>query len=229
MSGPNDPRKISTLLLCLLSSAAMALGQGTNSDVTGTVTDSTGAVIPGVTVTAKNLDKNTERIIVTNDAGVYATGPLVSGDNYQITFKKDGFATVQRGPMTLRTGVVGMNVELTIAQSSQQVVVEAMAPILQTTSSEKSATLGSETLTQIPRTGIPDWQQFIILLPGASGAGNTNAPSMAQVSVNGSMPYSTALFDGARANSPMSNNVITTPIFDAIGEVKVITSLFSAE
>jgi hypothetical protein len=207
----------------------MALGQGTNSDVTGTVTDSTGAVIPGVTVTAKNLDKNTERIIVTNDAGVYATGPLVSGDNYQITFKKDGFATVQRGPMTLRTGVVGMNVELTIAQSSQQVVVEAMAPILQTTSSEKSATLGSETLTQIPRTGIPDWQQFIILLPGASGAGNTNAPGMAQVSVNGTMPYSTALFDGARANSPMSNNVITTPIFDAIGEVKVITSLFSAE
>jgi hypothetical protein len=101
--------------------------------------------------------------------------------------------------------------------------------MLQTTSSEKSTTLPSETLTQIPRTGIPDWQQFIILMPGASGAGNTNAPGMAQVSVNGTMPFSTALFDGARANSPMSNNVITTPIFDAIGEVQTITSLFSAE
>jgi hypothetical protein len=207
----------------------MAWAQGTNSDVTGIVTDSTGAVMPGVTVTARNLDKNTERVIVTNDAGVYATGPLVSGDSYQITFKKEGFATLQRGPMTLRTGVVGMNVEMPVAQSSQQVVVESVAPLLQTTSSEKSATLGSETLTQIPRTGIPDWQQFIILLPGASGAGNTNAPGMAQVSVNGSMPYSTALFDGARVNSPMSNNVITTPIFDSIGEVKVITSMFSAE
>lgn len=222
-------QKIAVTLLCFITPAGVAWGQGTNSDVTGIVTDSTGAVVPGVTVTAKNLDKNTERTILTNEAGVYATGPLVSGDNYQITFKKEGFATLQRGPMTLRTGVVGMNVELTIAQSSQQVVVESAAPLLQTTSSEKSATLGSETLTQIPRTGIPDWQQFIILLPGASGAGNTNAPGMAQVSVNGSMPFSTALFDGARVNSPMSNNVITTPIFDSIGEVKVITSMFSAE
>lgn len=217
------------LILGLLPFAGLALAQGLSSDVTGTVTDSTGAVVPGVTVTAKNLDKNTERVIATNDAGVYATGPLVSGDRYQITFKKDGFATLQRGPMTLRTGVVGMNIELTVAQTSQQLVVESVAPVLQTTSSEKSATLGSETLTQIPRTGIPDWQAFIILMPGTSGAGNTNAPSMAQVSVNGSMPYSTALFDGARVNSPMSNNVITTPIFDSIGEVKVTTSLFSAE
>ena len=229
MTLSNDKRKVPVALLCLIASGGVALAQGTNSDVTGIVTDSTGAVMPGVTVTAKNLDKNTERVIVTNDAGVYSTGPLVSGDNYQITFKKDGFATLQRGPMTLRTGILGMNVELTVAQSSQQVVVESVAPLLQTTSSEKSATLGSETLTQIPRTGIPDWQQFIILLPGASGAGNTNAPGMAQVSVNGAMPYSTALFDGARVNSPMSNNVITTPIFDSIGEVKVITSMFSAE
>ena len=118
----------------------MAWGQGTNSaDVTGTVTDSSGAVIPGVTVTARNLDKNTERTIVTNDAGVYDTGPLVPGDSYEIIFKKEGFATLQRGPMTLRTGVIGMNVELGVSQSTQQVVVEAAAPILQTTSSEKSA------------------------------------------------------------------------------------------
>jgi hypothetical protein len=88
MTGQNDPRKIAVFLLCFMSACGAALGQGMNSDVTGTVTDSTGAVVPGVTVTAKNLDKNTERTIVTNEAGVYATGPLVSGDSYQITFKK---------------------------------------------------------------------------------------------------------------------------------------------
>ena len=116
--------------------SGVARGQGTNSaDVTGTVTDSSGAVIPGVAVTARNLDKNTERSIVTNEAGVYATGPLVSGDNYQITFKKEGFATLQRGPMTLRTGVIGMNVELGLAQATQQLVVEAAAHILESTSS----------------------------------------------------------------------------------------------
>jgi hypothetical protein len=231
MTMPQHVLRVTLFGACLAGLfSGVAWSQGTNSaDVTGTVTDSSGAAIPGVTVSAKNLDKNTERTVMTNNAGVYSTGPLVSGDSYEIVFKKEGFATLQRGPMTLRTGVVGMNVELNVAQSTQQVVVESVAPILQTASAEKSTTLGSETLTQIPRTGIPDWQQFIILMPGASGAGGTNAPGMAQVSVNGAMPYSTALFDGARANSPMSNNVITTPIFDAIGEVKVITSLFSAE
>jgi hypothetical protein len=231
MNTTKELKRISMFLACLACLfSGMAWGQGTNSaDVTGTVTDASGAVVPNVTVTARNLDKNTERTITTNDAGVYDTGPLAPGDSYEITFRKEGFATLQRGPMTLRTGVTGMNVELGLSQSTQQVVVEAAAPILETTTSEKSATLVSETLTQLPRTGIPDWQQFIILLPGTSGQGNSNTVGMAQVSVNGSMPYSTALFDGARANSPMSNNVITTPIFDAIGEVKVTTSLFSAQ
>ena len=68
--------------------------------------------MPGVTVTVRDIDKNTERTFVTNDAGVYDTGPLVPTDHYLITFKKEGFATVQRGPLTLSTGVIGMNVQL---------------------------------------------------------------------------------------------------------------------
>src|SRR6185436_9408107 len=140
---------IAVFLCCLAVHSGMVWGQGMNSaDVTGTVTDSSGAVIPNVSVTARNLDKNTERVILTNDAGVYGTGPLVPGDRYEIIFKKEGFATLQRGPMTLRTGVTGMNVELGVTQSTQQVIVEAAVPILETASSEKSATLPSETLTQ---------------------------------------------------------------------------------
>ena len=213
-------------LLCL----GTAWGQAMNSaDVTGSVTDPSGAVVPGVTVTARNIDKNTERTITTNEAGVYDTGPLVPGDQYMMVFKKEGFATLQRGPMTLRTGVTGINVQLTLGQATQQVMVTEAAPLLETTTSEKSSTLAAETLAQLPQVGLPDWQSFIILLPGTSGTGNTNTVGMDGVSANGSMPFSTALFDGANTNSPMSNNVITTPIFDAISEVKVTTSLFSAQ
>jgi hypothetical protein len=212
--------------LCL----GTAWGQATNSaDVTGSVTDPSGAVIPGVTVTARNLDKNTERTITTNGAGVYDTGPLSPGDQYMLSFRKEGFATLQRGPMTLWTGITGINVQLTLGQATQQVLVEAAAPLLETTSSEKSATLIAETMTQLPQVGAPDWQSFIILLPGTTGTGGTNTVGMDGVSANGSMPFSTALFDGANSNSPMSNNVIATPIFDSISEVKVTTSLFSAQ
>ena len=58
-----------------------AWGQATNSaDVTGSVTDSTGAVVPGVTVTVRDLDKNVERTFITNEFGLYDTGPLVPTD-----------------------------------------------------------------------------------------------------------------------------------------------------
>jgi hypothetical protein len=65
-----------------------AWGQATNSaDVTGSVTDSTGAVVPGVTVIVRDLDKNVERTYVTNEFGLYDTGPLVPSDHYLMIFK----------------------------------------------------------------------------------------------------------------------------------------------
>ena len=131
--------------------------------------------------------------------------------------------------MTLRVGSIGVNVELAVGQTTSEVVVRAEAPVLETTTSEKSQTLPSDTLAALPQVGAPDWQAFIILLPGTSGLGSNNTVNMDGVSANGSMPFSTALFDGANSNSPMSNNVINAPIFDAISEVKVTTSLFSAQ
>jgi hypothetical protein len=213
--------------------ACFAWGQATNSsEVTGSVTDPTGAIVPGVTLTVKDIDKNTERTFTTNDSGVYDTGPLVPTDRYLLTFKKEGFATVQRGPLTLSTGVTGMNVQLTLGQSTQQVVVQTeAAPLLETTTAEISQTVPQETLRVLPQTGgIPDWQAFLTFLPGTRGNGtNNNSPNMGGVSVNGSMPFSNALLDGASTSSPMSNNVINTPIFDSVGEVKMSDSAFSAQ
>src|SRR5690242_10247984 len=224
------------LILCGLMAPLCAVtgwGQATNSaDVTGTVTDSTGAVVPGVTVTVKDIDKNVERTWDTNVSGVYDTGPLVPTDHYTLTFKKEGFATLQRGPMTLSTGVTGLNVELSVAQSSQQVVIEeTAAPLLETTTAEISSTVSQETLKNLPQTGgIPDWQSYLTLLPGTRGNGtNNSSPGMGGVSVNGSMPFTNTLLDGASTSSPMSNNVINTPIFDSVAEVKMSDSLFSAQ
>ena len=177
----SQPRiKLIVLCACIAClSAGTAWGQAMNSaQVTGTVTDSSGAVIPGVTVTANDLDRNTERVVTTNDAGVFDTGPLSPGDRYEILFKKTGFSTLRRGPMTLRVGSIGMNAELAVGQTTSEIVVRAEAPILETTSSEKSQTLPADTLAALPQVGAPDWQTFIILLPGTSGTGNTNTVGM---------------------------------------------------
>src|SRR5436190_5827346 len=211
---------------------ATTWAQATNSaDVTGSVTDPSGAVVPDVSVTVRDLDKNVERAFVTNASGVYDTGPLVPTDRYLIIFKKDGFATLQRGPLTLSAGVTGLNVQLSVAQSTQQVLIEAAAPLLETTTAEIYQAVPQETLKALPQTGgIPDWQSFLEFLPGTRGNGtNNNNPGMGGVSVNGSMPFSNALLDGASTSSPMSNNVINTPIFDSVAEVKMSDSLFSAQ
>jgi hypothetical protein len=219
------------MVVCL--AGVRAWGQATNSaDVTGSVTDPSGAVVPDVSVTVQDLDKNTERALSTNASGLYDTGPMVPADRYMLVFKKEGFTTVQRGPMTLTAGVTGLNVQLTVGQSSQTVVVQdAAAPLLETSTAEISQTVSQGTLEALPQTaGIPDWQSILAFLPGTRGNGtNNNNPGMGGVSVNGSMPFSDALLDGASTSSPMSNNVINTPIFDSIAEVKMSDSLFSAQ
>ena len=225
--------KLLPLYACMICLYPVVVwGQATNSaDVTGSVTDPTGAVVPGVAVTVKDIDKNTERMFITNDSGLYDTGPLVPADHYLITFKKEGFATVQHGPLTLSSGVTGLNVQLTLGQATQQVMVETAAPLLETTTAEISQTVAQETLRVLPQTGgIPDWQSFLTFLPGTRGNGTNNSnPGMGGVSVNGSMPFSNAMLDGATTSSPMSNNVINTPIFDSVAEVKMSDSAFSAQ
>jgi len=226
--------RIGMVVTLFLLLAGMAFSQATNSgDITGTVTDSTGAVVPGVTVTVLDVDKNVTHTYTTNEAGSYDTGPIVA-DHYLLTFVKEGFATYKRGPITLSVGLIGINVEMTVGGTSQQVVVTSEVPLLETASAEVSSTIPSETLTELPQVGglTPDWTSFIALQPGTAGTAQVNNSAInggMQTSANGSLPYSTGLMDGMTASSPMSDNVIMTPIFDAIAEVKMSDSLFSAQ
>ena len=159
-----------TIALLFLFCAGTIFGQATNSaDVTGTVTDTTGAVVPGVKIVVNDLDKGLERDITTNGAGAYDSGPIVANDHYTITFSREGFQSLQRGPMVLQVGQTGLNVQLSIGKATQQVVVNENAPLLQTTSAELSTTIPTDTLQSLPQSGNPDWQSFLLLLPGTSG------------------------------------------------------------
>jgi hypothetical protein len=218
-----------------LGCGVLAFGQATNSgDITGTVTDPTGAVLPAVAITVLDVDKNDTHTFTTNDAGFYDTGSLIP-DHYLLTYVKTGFETLKRGPITLSVGVTAINVQLTVGQESQQIVVTSEVPLLETSSSEISTTIESETLTELPQTGgfAPDWSNFIILSPGTTGTGqsffggSTNPGTSS--SANGSLPYLTGLMDGAYVTSPMSDNLIEDPIFDGIAEVKTSNNLYSAQ
>ncbi len=213
-----------------------AIGQSTNSgDINGTVTDNTGAAVPGATVTVLNVETGVSKTYVTNDAGVYDTGSIVAG-NYKITFAKQGFSTLVRPSITLIVGVTAVNAQLSVGSVTQEVVVSTDVPLLRTESGEQSVTLSAETLAALPQVG-QDWTQFNILLPGAAGAPGGSQGSLAAsgstapgitVAVNGNLPFSTVLADGAESTLPASaNSDILTQ--ETIEELQTLTSAFSSQ
>ena len=108
------------LLVCaLLTGGSWAcIAQNTNSgDLRGTATDTTGAVIQGVTVTVLDVDRGVTRTYVTDDAGLHDTGAIPES-HYRLTFTKDGFATYIRGPVTLTLAIETVNAAMKVGAVS---------------------------------------------------------------------------------------------------------------
>jgi hypothetical protein len=183
----------------------VTFAQATNSgDINGTVTDHTGAAIPGASVTVLNVETGVSKTFLTNDSGVYDTSSIVAG-TYKITFAKQGFSTLVRPSITLIVGTTKVDGQLSVGSVTQEVVVNTDVPLLKTENGEQSVTLSAETLQALPEVG-QDWTQFMILLPGSAGAtggaqgalaaAGSTAPGIT-VAVNGNLPFSTVLSDGA--------------------------------
>ena len=116
------------VLLALLAVASLAaprgLGAQSNSGIVqGTVTDPSGAVLPGVNVTVTNVDTGVVRDFVTNSDGLYDTNSILPG-SYTITFSKDGFQKLVVGPITLQIGLV-----ILMAGASPRAVAAARSTI----------------------------------------------------------------------------------------------------
>lgn len=230
------------VVVCILIwSVGSSFAQSTNSgDIRGTVTDSSGAVVAGATVTLANIDTGEVKEFVTNGNGIYDTVSTRPG-NYNLTFKKDGFKQVTHGPIVLQVSIITVDATLQVGQISDVVNVEYTgAPLLQTESGQQGTILEGKTINELPQIGAGitgnDWANFAILLPGASsapsqpmseGSGAYNAGDA--VSVNGNLPmYTNILADGASVVLPVSGNVDNS-IFESISEVQVTTSSFSAQ
>ena len=204
--------------------AGAAFAQSTNSaDLRGTVTDSTGAIIPGVKVTVLNVETGVTMELTTNDAGIYDSVSIRPG-KYRVTFSKEGFGKFVRDGITLDVGVLSIDAQLTVGETQQQVEVTAEAPLLKTDTGEQSSTLRTDLMQQLPNIG-QDWQGFEKVLAGFQGANNANGA----YSINGTMPnYSNIMADGGSVILPHSDN-FDVAIFETVQEVQIQTSTFSAQ
>src|SRR5580698_4189752 len=118
-------RKSSILILCglALGLASSVRAQNSNSgDIRGTVTDSSGAVVPGVNVTVANNDTGVISKYVTNGDGLYDTNSILPG-SYTVTFSKGGFETTKRGPIALQVGIITVDGQLKVGAANEVVEV----------------------------------------------------------------------------------------------------------
>ncbi len=215
----------------LLCSSAVCFSQiAASGDIRGTVTDTTGALIPGATVTVLNLDTGVSTSYTTDAAGLYDTSSIVLG-NYTITFSKGGFERLIRGPVTVQAGLTTVNAQLTVGSATQQVTVHENVPLLQTESMEQSTTLQATAMEQMPEVG-QDWENLTMVIPGVTSgasAGSSYASNPSQYgSVNGNLPYENVTLDGSTVTLVNSSNSTTPPLED-IAEVQIQTSNFTAE
>ena len=165
----------------------------------------------------------------TNQDGLYDTSSIVTG-SYQLTFTKDGFERLVRGPVTVQVGFTTVNAELVVGAATQSVSVTADVPLLQTETMEQSTTLESKSMSQLPQV-TQDWENFMILIPGATGTpgGSQGSSNPGQeVAINGNLPYSNILADGASTTLSHSQNA-NPAVFETVSELQINTSAFSAQ
>jgi len=222
------------LLLCV---ANVGLAQNTNSsDIRGSATDQSGAVLPGVTVTVLNNDTGVSRTFVTNGDGIYDTNSILPG-TYTVTFTKAGFEKLVKNSIVLQVGVVTIDGAMQVGSITQEVVVTSSLPLLKTEDAQVSTTLTTQYLTDQPSVDPANgWTSLLKQLPGATSTpGGTNGggsgaqnPGVDQA-IAGTMPYfSSYLVDGGSIWLPHSAN-IDQGESETVAEVNVITTTASAQ
>ena len=186
-----------------------------------------------MTVTVLNVDTGVSKDYSTNQDGLYDTSSVVIG-SYKLTFTKDGFQQEVRGPISLQVGFTTVNAKLEVGSAKQTVTVSADVTLLKTETSEQSTTLEAKSMEQLPQvaggSGV-SWENFMILLPGATGTPNGNQGSSnpgQSVAINGNLPYSNILADGASTTLSHSQNA-NPAVFETVSELQVNTSSFSAQ
>jgi hypothetical protein len=215
---------LSPLLIIVGSGACYA--QSINAgDIRGSVTDPSGALVPGVTVSVMDTDTGVSKDFTTNRDGLYDTNSLVPGQ-YTVTFTKTGFEQLVRGPITLEVGFTSVNGQLRLGSTSQQVIVTADVPLLNTETGDQTLVMSDKVMGELPQVG-PDWENFMFLLPGATGP-STLGSGVGSISINGNLPYSNVLQNGVSQTLPSSQNA-TVANFENVAEIQVSMSSFSAQ
>ncbi|MEZ5353365.1 MAG: carboxypeptidase-like regulatory domain-containing protein [Bryobacteraceae bacterium] len=218
--------------------AGALLAQAPVGEITGTTSDSTGAVIAGAKVNIANPATNQTRSATTNQSGVFNVPALPPGI-YNVRVEKEGFSAQARNGVTLSVGqVLSLDFVLQVGNVAEVVEVTGGAPVLETESTSVGTVIENRRIVELPLNG-RNYLQLASLIPGAT----TNGPASSQgqqrmggarnqfaLNVAGQrVHFNHYALDGMENTDPNFNTYLFLPSIDALQEFKVESGLFSAE
>ena len=218
------------LFLFFLMSGALVWGQVNRATITGTVTDSTGAVVPNVEITVTNLGTNVPTKTVSNQEGIYVVPNLFPG-RYSVVFKKEGFEILSHPAITLEsTQVARIDGELKVGSLSQSVTVTTEAPVLDLERASEGTNLNGKVVTDLPLGiygGGRDVEQFAI----AATPGYSPYSSSYGAVINGGQWFTKDYtVDGTSGTAAVQGNSVQNgPSMEAVQELQAQTSGLDAQ
>ena len=227
-------RIASAAFLCFFALAVNCVGAWAQAtaQISGVARDQSGAVLPGVEVTASQTATGINRMTVTNETGAYILPNLPLGP-YKLEAALPGFRTfVQSGIVLQVNDTDVVNVVLEVGQVSEQVEVQANTSLVETRAQAVSTVMETARVLELPLNG-RNSQELMLLSGGAvqqSPAGGDTFPGRLLISTAGSTSFSTEYtFDGIRHVDPWDGVVMPLPFPDALAEFKTETSGVSAQ
>ncbi|MGH9970758.1 MAG: carboxypeptidase regulatory-like domain-containing protein [Pyrinomonadaceae bacterium] len=221
-----------TAMMLLLSLFVLANGQEFRGSVAGTVRDPDGALVPGATVSIKNVATNGENTTTTGEDGAYSFSLLLPG-KYALTVTKEGFTTATRDGIEVRVAdklTLDVKMEIGVAAT---ISIMAGAPILETGSVSTGSLITSQQISELPLTEGTAYQ-LATLAPGIQYTGNplftgpTSNGNLAAFRSNGATGSNQITLDGS-PNYAFDGGVGFSPPSDAVQEFKVQTNTFDAQ
>jgi hypothetical protein len=226
--------RVIAAVLVLALAAAPAWAQSTGT-LQGTVTDTQNAIIPGVTISIKNLATGVERATATDAAGQYVAASLQPG-NYEIVAHLDGFQDQKREVVLGVAQTVVVNMRLGLGTLAENVTVSGAAPLIDTATVSVGQVMPEKAVQEIPLNG----RHFVDLGPLMPGGSTSpqNAGLSAPLRGQGAFSFMSAgnretavnlMVNGVNLNDLSNSQVTFQPSINTVSEFKVDNSTFSAE
>jgi outer membrane receptor protein involved in Fe transport len=225
---------LALIMLIALAVPSPAMAQAVYGSISGNVKDSSGGVLPGVTVTITSVDRKTSDSVVTNDSGLFIKERLLPGA-YEVKAELSGFkvAVVPRIDVSVDTQT-RVDLTLEVGQVAEQITVTGGSTLLTTDRADVATRFDTKQITDLPVLD-RNFTKFVLLTPGTQQlnwqhAASENPQGSTQTMVNGQhFSGTTYQLDGTENRDPILGIIVINPTLESIQETKITSQNYDAE